>query len=133
MNTDPSGLCIPPATIVCVIVLAPTISAGAIIVWTAAAAGVGVLVYAATHDNVFRPDPPTSLAKHEKIPAGQVDEHQIKEEYSVPKGHDLYRDPDTKDVYAHRKGERGEAVGEGELLDPWDYLKETYPKQKGPQ
>jgi hypothetical protein len=52
---------------------------------------------------------------------------------AAPQGHDLYRDPDTKDVYAHRKGERGEAVGEGELLDPWDYLKETYPRHKGPQ
>lgn len=54
MNTDPTGLCIPPATIVCLIVALPTIEAGVIVVWTAAVAGIGVLTYVATHDQIFR-------------------------------------------------------------------------------
>jgi len=129
MRTDASGLCAGPAAVVCVVVLWPEISAGAIVVWTATTAGVGAFIWLATHDDVGRPKVEASpTPKHAPIPEGQIDEHKVKRENDIPKGVDLYWDPETGDVYAHPRDAQGRIRGEGELIGNWDDLLEDYPK-----
>jgi RHS repeat-associated protein len=65
MNTDPTGQFVFAAVLLWVAL--PTISTGAVIAWTAAAAGFGVLVYAATHDDVFRAEAKPVERKYEDI------------------------------------------------------------------
>jgi hypothetical protein len=66
-------------------------------------------------------------------PDDKIDEHQVKQDNDVPKGVDLYMDPDTGDVYAHAKDKTGRITGEGDKIGTWDELLEQYPKPKGPR
>jgi hypothetical protein len=133
MNTDPTGVCVPPVTVTCVIVALPTIEAGVIVIWAAAVAGIGVLTYVATHDQIFRAEgkEDTSSKNHVPIPEGKIDEHQVKKDNDVPEGVDLYWGPETGDVDAHPKDPVGRITGEGDKIGSWDI--DQYPKRKGPR